>query len=75
MTPEITESGGSAWSARPLGPFPGTSEPGLRVPLRVSDPARVNRARLDAVVAAAAPAHLPFTLEVVGNDGSDVRTG
>jgi phage tail-like protein len=75
VTPEITESGGSAWSARPLGPYPGTPEPGLRVTLRVPDPARVNRVRLDAVVAAAAPAHLPFTLEVVGNDGSDVKTG
>lgn len=74
VTPEIIESGGSAWSARPLGPFPGTAEPGLRVRVRVPDPARINRSRLDAVVAAASPAHLPYTVEVVGIDGDGVRT-
>jgi phage tail-like protein len=72
VTPEIDESGGSAWSARPLGPFPGTARPGLRVRLRVADPSRINRARLDAVVAAAVPTHMPFTIELVprGDDGS-----
>jgi phage tail-like protein len=71
VTPEIDESGGSAWSARPLGPYPGRVDPGLRVTLRVPDPAQVNRVRLEAVVAAATPAHLPFTVEVVGTDGDD----
>lgn len=62
--PEITESGGAAWSARPLGPFPGSPRPVLRVTLRVPDPAATDPHRLHAVVAAARPAHLPFTAEV-----------
>lgn len=64
VNPEITESGGASWSARPLGPFPGTPEAGVRVVLRVADPARVDPHRLHAVVAAARPAHLPFTVAV-----------
>jgi phage tail-like protein len=74
VTPEIIESGGAAWSARPLGPFPGTTEPGLLVRVRVPDSALVNRSRLNAVVAAAAPAHLPYTVEVVGIGRDGVRT-
>ncbi|MGW3011116.1 phage tail protein [Streptomyces sp. NPDC001219] len=64
VPPEIVESGGATWSARPLGPFPGSPHPGLRVTLRVHDPATVDRHRLHAVVAAARPAHLPFATEV-----------
>ncbi|GAA2339892.1 tail protein [Streptomyces caniferus] len=64
VQPEIAESGGATWSARPLGPFPGSPGPGLRVTLRVADPAATDRHRLHAVVAAARPAHLPFTVEV-----------
>jgi phage tail-like protein len=75
VTPEIVESGGSAWSPRPLGPYPGHVDPGLRVTLRVPDPALINRARLRAAVAAATPAHLPFTIEVIGTNGDDVSTG
>lgn len=75
VTPEIEESGGSAWSARPLGPYPGRAVPHLRVTVRVPDRTQVNRVRLEAVVAAAIPAHLPFTLEVIGADRDDVRAG
>ncbi|MEU8959008.1 phage tail protein [Streptomyces sp. NPDC048518] len=64
IRPEITESGGATWSARPLGAFPGAPRPGLHVALRVHDPATVDPHRLRAVVAAARPAHLPFTAEV-----------
>ncbi|MEU5897052.1 MULTISPECIES: phage tail protein [Streptomyces] len=64
VRPEISESGGAAWSARPLGAFPGTPRPALHVTLRVHDPASVDTHRLRAVVAAARPAHLPFTAEV-----------
>lgn len=62
--PEITESGGATWSARPLGPFPGAPEAALNVTLRVPDPSAVDVHRLHAVVAAARPAHLPFTVQV-----------
>ncbi|MFD7107181.1 phage tail protein [Streptomyces celluloflavus] len=66
VSPEITESGGATWSARPLGGFPGSPRPGLHVTLRVPDPATVDTHRVRAVVAAARPAHLPFTVEVTG---------
>ncbi|MEU9099141.1 phage tail protein [Streptomyces sp. NPDC048361] len=64
VRPEITESGGASWSARPLGPFPGEHRASLRVTLTVADPSTVDPYRLQAVVAAARPAHLPFTAEV-----------
>lgn len=75
VVPEIVESGGSTWSPRPLGVFPGVPRPGVRVTLRVPDPARVDRARLAAAVAAATPSHLPFTIDVVGPHRDGARTG
>lgn len=72
VTPEIIESGGSAWSARPLGPFPGNREPDLRVVVRVPDPNTINRVRLEAVVAAASPAHMPYAIDVIGTGGNGV---
>ncbi|KOG34859.1 MULTISPECIES: phage tail protein [Streptomyces] len=68
---EITESGGADWSAAPLGPFPGTPVAGLHVVLRVADPASVDPHRLRAVVAAARPAHLPFTVSVTASRTSE----
>lgn len=65
VTPEITESGGATWSARPRGPFPGDPRPGLRVVVRVPDPSAFDARRLETLVAAARPAHLPFTVEVL----------
>nr|WP_269327490.1 phage tail protein [Kineosporia mesophila] len=66
VDPEITESGGAIWSSGPLGPFPGDQGPWLRVTLRVADPSSVDRQRLDEVVAGARPAHIPYTVEVLG---------
>lgn len=65
VAPSITESGGAAWSPRPLGPFPGVPRAALHVTVRLPDPAPGDRHRLAAVVAAARPAHLPFTTEVL----------
>ncbi|MFJ8543071.1 phage tail protein [Streptomyces sp. NPDC093586] len=62
--PEITESGGATWDARPLGPFPGTPRPRLHVTLRLPDPTPADTHRLDALVSAARPAHMPYTVEV-----------
>ncbi|MEU0841553.1 phage tail protein [Streptomyces sp. NPDC005962] len=64
VPPEITESGGASWSPRPLGPFPGDPRPGVHVVLRVPDPDAVDVRRLDDLVAAARPAHLPYTVRV-----------
>lgn len=67
VEPEIVENGASDWSPRPDAPFPGGREPGLIVRVRVPDPSAVDHARLDAVVTAAKPAHVPHTLEVVSS--------
>ncbi|MFI0409259.1 phage tail protein [Actinomadura sp. 3N508] len=64
-TPEIVESGGAAWSERPLGAFPGEPEPRLEVFLRVANPSRVDERRLDALVAAVRPAHIPYAVHVL----------
>jgi phage tail-like protein len=63
---EVVESGGSAWSMTPGATVPGTPEFSVRV--RVTPPARVpvDAARLDALVAAAKPAHVIHSVEVVG---------
>ncbi|MFJ4381420.1 phage tail protein [Streptomyces albidoflavus] len=72
-TPEITESGGAAWSARPLGPFPGPARPALHVALRLPDPTPADTHRLDALVAAARPAHMPYTVEVTAAERTSER--
>ncbi|AYN32741.1 MULTISPECIES: phage tail protein [Streptomyces] len=64
VAPEITESGGADWSARPLGRFPGVPRPSLHVALRLPDPKPADAHRLSALVAAARPAHMPFTVKV-----------
>lgn len=62
--PEITESGAADWSARPLGPVPGAPRPALHVHLRLPRPTAADEHRLAALVAAARPAHMPYTVRV-----------
>jgi phage tail-like protein len=73
--PEIVESGGVAWSTGPDHPPPGRAEPLLIVRVHATAPvgagpgARtegVDLRRLEALVAVARPAHVPFRVEVVG---------
>jgi phage tail-like protein len=61
---DITESGAAAWSRRPQTKLPGSDRPALHVVVRVPDPSTVNQTRLDALVSAIKPAHLPHTVEV-----------
>ncbi|WP_034486290.1 phage tail protein [Actinomadura oligospora] len=65
VEPEITESGGATWSPRPLGDFPGSRTPHLDVTLRVPDPSAIDAQRLDDLVAAARPAHMPYEVHVL----------
>jgi phage tail-like protein len=65
VKPEVEESGGAVWSARPLGPFPGDPSPYLTVRLWVPDPAVIDRGRLERVVTSVRPAHIPCTIEVL----------
>lgn len=65
VEPEIVDSGGTAVSVVPGGALPGSSEPGLTVTVRVDDAATFDVGRLDAIVGAAKPAHVPHQIEVV----------
>jgi len=65
VEPEIEDSGGVAWSPAPGGALPGAAEPSLVVRVRVPDVTMVNPARLEALVRAATPAHVPHRVEVV----------
>ncbi|MCP9996844.1 phage tail protein [Streptomyces werraensis] len=67
VPPEIRESGAAAWHARPLGPVPGDRRPHLHVTLRLPDPSPADHHRLDTLVAAARPAHMPYTVEVIAS--------
>jgi phage tail-like protein len=73
VEPEISESGGAAWSARPFGPMPGRPRPGLTVHLRLPDPTPADKHRLDALVAAARPAHMPYTVQVTALERTPER--
>ncbi|MEW1862136.1 phage tail protein [Streptomyces sp. NBC_00669] len=64
VEPEISESGAVAWNARPLGPVPGERRPHLHISIRLPDPHPSDQVRLDRLVAAARPAHMPYTVQV-----------
>jgi phage tail-like protein len=70
LVPEVIESGGATWSPRPRGPFPGEPEPRLVVRLRVPDPAAADRVRIERLVAAVRPAHVPCVVEIIPTEGS-----
>ncbi|MER5792019.1 phage tail protein [Streptomyces sp. NPDC001980] len=74
VAPEITESGGADWNARPLGPFPGEPRPGLHVHLTLPAPTPADEVRLEHLVAAARPAHMPYTVQVTASSPSAERT-
>ncbi|MYS22463.1 phage tail protein domain-containing protein [Streptomyces sp. DvalAA-14] len=71
--PEITESGGAAWDARPLGPVPGDRRPRLHVVLTLPDPTARDLHRLETLVAAARPAHMPYTVQVTAAERTPDR--
>ena len=63
---EVVENGGTAWSLDPMSPMVGTPEPTLLVRIKATDPASVDADRVDRVVSAAKPAHVPHRIEVIG---------
>ncbi|THC43422.1 phage tail protein [Streptomyces sp. A1499] len=73
VVPDISESGGAAWSSEPLGPVPGAARPHLTVTLRLPRPTPADRHRLDVLVAAARPAHMPYTTEVIATEGTAIE--
>jgi phage tail-like protein len=64
VEPEIVDTGGVAWSQQPQSTLPGTPDAHVTVHLRVEHPESLDRMRLDAVVAAAKPAHVTASVEV-----------
>jgi phage tail-like protein len=63
-TPEVEESGAAQWASAPGEPLPGGAPARLIVRLSVTDPGDVDMLRLDALVAAVKPAHVPHRVEV-----------
>jgi len=61
---EIVESGGVTWSTKP-DTQPGAAVPDLLVRIITDNPDAIDRRRLDAVVRAVKPAHVPHRVEVV----------
>ena len=69
-TVEIVENGATGWSVDPGGELPGSPEPLVVVRVTVPDPKSVDAARLDAMVAAAKPAHVLHRIEIVKGGGA-----
>jgi phage tail-like protein len=63
---QIQEPGGTSWSVTTGSALPGSAGFDVLVRVTVDDPATVDQARLNALVAAAKPAHLTHRVEVVG---------
>ena len=72
--PEITESGGTTGSSTSGGQLPGSTMPALTVTVRVPQPDLVPLDRLQALVEANRPAHVPCTVRVVV-DGDETPGG
>jgi phage tail-like protein len=62
---DVVETGGTAWSAEPHGPLPGTPEPEVRIDVGVpaGDPAELHR-RLERAARRVVPAHVRCVIEV-----------
>lgn len=65
VEPEVEENGGSAFSPFPGGELPGTPGPKMTIRVKVKDPATIDTTRLERVIAAAKPAHVAHTVEVL----------
>ena len=63
---EIIDSGAAAWASTPDAAVPGDPQLGLTVRVKASKKGvTIDRDRLDTLVAAAKPAHVPHTIEIV----------
>jgi phage tail-like protein len=63
---EINETGGCVWSQRPNGDaFPGEDVPRVAIRVTVADRASVSDVTVDSIVAAAKPAHVVHSIEIV----------
>lgn len=67
QTPEISESGGTSWSADPRARLPGHDEPELVVRLRAASQ-DIDETKLATVIGAFVPAHVPWRLQLLSAD-------
>jgi phage tail-like protein len=61
---DVSDTGGSSWSATPGGAMPGVALPELRVTVTESRQGDVDPRSVDAVVSAVTPAHVPHVVEI-----------
>jgi phage tail-like protein len=65
LEPEVSESGGTEWSAQPGRALPGREGAELVVRITVDDPEAVDIDGIDELIAAVKPAHVSHRLQVV----------
>lgn len=63
--PTITEGGAVSWSPTPEGKLPGTAGQTMVITLPMKEPSKAAVARLEALIVANKPAHVPHRLEFV----------
>ena len=64
--PEIVDSGGVSWSTGPENELPGSAEPRVVVRFTAEDSPAIDRVRVEALIAAAKPAHVIAEIELEG---------
>ena len=62
---EVLENGGTAWSLDPGSPMVGTPDPALLVRIVTPDAGAVDLDRVERIIGAGKPAHVPHKVEVV----------
>jgi phage tail-like protein len=65
VVPQLEDSGGAVWSPAPGGPLPGRAEAEVIVRVQAEDLTAIDLQHLDAIVAAAKPAHVAHRVEIV----------
>jgi phage tail-like protein len=73
--PEIDESGACTWSQTSGSPMPGSSQAWLEVTVHSDQAGQLNRSTLERIVAASRPAHVPFEVQVVVEEGPPTGDG
>lgn len=69
---EVVENGAAAWSQTPVSDIPGEPRASLLVRIHVDGMSDLDRRRVDALVSAVKPAHVPHRIELVGAPPADV---
>ena len=70
VTPDVSDSGGTTWSALPDGPIPGTGVPSVHVGVHLPAGASEDLARLTRLIAENVPAHVAVNVEIVRSESS-----